>query len=125
VADRKPEGNAWGGRTISADLTTSEWELIEMLREQKPDEIGLGPELRLRLIGANSKYWLRLAEETRSEAEQITDPRSKQMMLNVAETYNGMARRAEKKGRDPHQNAGIPAPAMCPPRKGLVASKTR
>jgi hypothetical protein len=94
-----------------------------MLREQTPDEIG--PELRLRLIGANSKYWRRLAEETRSEAEQITNPRSKQMMLNVAETYNGMARRAEKKGRDPHQNAGIPAPAMCPPRKGLVASKTR
>jgi len=90
-----------------------------MLREQKPDEIGLGPELRLRLIGANSKYWLRLAEETRSEAEQITDPRSKQMMLNVAETYNGMARRAEKKGRDPHQNAGIPAPAMCPPAQGF------
>ena len=55
------------------------------------------PELRLRLVGANSEYWRRLAQEARSEAEQITNSRAKQMMLNVAETYDGMARRAEKK----------------------------
>ncbi len=48
-------------------------------------------------VSDDSEYWRRLAEETRIEAEQITNPRAKQMMLNVAETYDGMARRAEKK----------------------------
>jgi hypothetical protein len=48
-------------------------------------------------VSDDSEYWRRLAEEARSEAEQITHPRAKQMMLNVAETYDGMARRAEKK----------------------------
>ena len=48
-------------------------------------------------ISDDSEHCRRLAEEARSEAEQITSPRAKQMMLNIAETYDGMARRAEKK----------------------------
>jgi hypothetical protein len=50
-------------------------------------------------ISDDSEHWRRLAEEARIEAEQITNPRAKQMMLNIAETYDAMARRAEKKPR--------------------------
>jgi predicted Rossmann-fold nucleotide-binding protein len=52
-------------------------------------------------VSDDSEYWRRLAEEARSEAEQITKPRAKQTMLNVAETYDAMARRAEKKEKPP------------------------
>jgi hypothetical protein len=45
--------------------------------------------------------WRRIAEEVRSEAEQMTNGRAKQMMVNVAETYEAMARRAEKKKKPP------------------------
>jgi hypothetical protein len=42
------------------------------------------------------EQWRTLAEEVRSEAEQITNGRAKQIMLNIAETYEAMARRAPK-----------------------------
>ena len=42
------------------------------------------------------EQWRTLAEEVRSEAEQITNGRAKQIMLNIAETYESMARRAQK-----------------------------
>ena len=52
-------------------------------------------------VSDDAEQWRRLAEEIRSEAEQITNPRAKQMMLNVAETYEAMASRAKKKKEPP------------------------
>jgi|GraSoiStandDraft_4_1057263.scaffolds.fasta_scaffold10879826_1 hypothetical protein len=47
------------------------------------------------------EHWRKVAEEVRSEAERITNGRAKQMMLNIAETYGGMARRAQKSKEPP------------------------
>jgi hypothetical protein len=47
------------------------------------------------------EHWRSLAEEVRSEAEQMTNGRAKQMMLNLAETYEAMARRAQKREKNP------------------------
>ena len=47
------------------------------------------------------EQWRTLAEEVRSEAEQTTNGRAKQMMLNLAETYEAMARRAQKRKEPP------------------------
>ena len=47
------------------------------------------------------EQWRTLAEEVRSEAEQITNGRAKQIMLNIAETYEAMARRAQKRKEPP------------------------
>jgi hypothetical protein len=62
-----------------------------------------GAAVAMMQISDESEHWRRLAEEARSEAAQITNPRAKQMLLNVADTYDAMARRAEKKlpGSDP------------------------
>ena len=51
-------------------------------------------------VSDDSEYWRRLAEEARSEAEQITKTRAKQTMLNVAETYDAMARGVRKPPRN-------------------------
>jgi hypothetical protein len=48
-------------------------------------------------VSDDAEQWRRLAEEVRSEAEQITNARAKRMMLTVAETYEAMAGRAKKK----------------------------
>jgi hypothetical protein len=47
------------------------------------------------------EQWRTLAEEVRSEAEQITNGRAKQIMLNIAQTYDAMARRAQKRKEPP------------------------
>jgi hypothetical protein len=52
-------------------------------------------------VGDEPEQWRTLAEEVRSEAEQITNGRAKQIMLNIAQTYDAMARRAQKRKEPP------------------------
>ena len=42
----------------------------------------------------NPRYWRNYAEETRTIADQMTDPECKRMLMGVAETYAALARRA-------------------------------
>jgi hypothetical protein len=48
-------------------------------------------------------HWRDRAEEARTRAEQINDPRSRKMMLRVADDYELLANRAETRvsGRSP------------------------
>jgi molecular chaperone GrpE (heat shock protein) len=46
------------------------------------------------------KHWRERAEEARVHAEQLTDPDSRKKMLRIAEDYEELARRAEKRLRD-------------------------
>jgi len=43
------------------------------------------------------KHWRERAEEARVLAEQITDEKSKKMILRIAEDYEELARRAERR----------------------------
>jgi hypothetical protein len=45
----------------------------------------------------NPVHWRNRAEEARVNAEQISDPESKRMMLEIAEGYLRLAERAERR----------------------------
>ena len=47
----------------------------------------------------NPKHWRARAEDSRRHAEQLTDRESKWTMLEIAEGYETLARRAEQRLR--------------------------
>src|SRR5262245_49568997 len=66
----------------------------------RPDDFGTRATMPQRLN--NPRYWISYAEETRTIAEQMQDPECKRRLLDVAETYAWLARRAlaeEQSGR--------------------------
>ncbi len=48
----------------------------------------------------NAKHWRDRADEARVHAEQLTDPEAKRMMLGIAESYERLAHRAERRRLD-------------------------
>ena len=45
------------------------------------------------------QYWLMRAEESRTLADQMSDPRAKQAMLRMAEEYDELAAHSQKRTR--------------------------
>jgi hypothetical protein len=45
----------------------------------------------------NVEHWRGRAEEARVHAEQMTDPEARRMMLEIAASYDKLARRAEER----------------------------
>ena len=43
------------------------------------------------------KHWRERAKEARAHAQQMTDPEAKRMMLEIAEDYEKLARRAQER----------------------------
>jgi hypothetical protein len=48
----------------------------------------------------NPQHWRDRAEEARVNAEQMSDPEAKRMMLEIAEGYLRLAERAEQRRRE-------------------------
>jgi hypothetical protein len=48
----------------------------------------------------SSRYWRKRAERVRSYAAEMTDPESKQAMLELADSYELLAQRADKRDEE-------------------------
>jgi len=48
---------------------------------------------------SDPEYWRRRAEEARTLAAELTDPEAKRKMLKIAEDYETLARRPERRLR--------------------------
>jgi hypothetical protein len=46
---------------------------------------------------SNVKHWQHRAEEARVHGGQLTDPEAKRMMLEIAASYDQLAKRAEER----------------------------
>lgn len=47
----------------------------------------------------NPAHWRARAEEVRTIADQLDDPKAREMMLKIADTYEKLARNAEARTR--------------------------
>jgi hypothetical protein len=55
---------------------------------------------------SDPQYWRRRAEEARTLADELTDPEAKRKMLKIAEDYETLARRPERRLRQHSSNEG-------------------
>ena len=49
----------------------------------------------------NPKHWRERASEARAIADQVNEPEAKRMMLEIAQTYEQLAERAEARAARP------------------------
>src|SRR5262245_30276496 len=64
-------------------------------------ELYLRPSFPVAKVPINDpKHWRERAEEARTVADEMNDPDSKRKMLRIADDYEELARRAEKRLRD-------------------------
>ena len=56
-------------------------------------------------LSSNQTHWLQRAQEARAMAEQLADREARQAMLEIAENYEKIAKRAEAR------EVGVPMPA--------------
>jgi hypothetical protein len=53
----------------------------------------------------NPQHWRDRAEEARVNAEQMSDPESRRMMLEIADGYMRLSERAERRLRESEKSA--------------------
>ena len=56
----------------------------------------------------NPAHWIARAEEVRAVADDMQDPESKRMLLKIAEDYDTIAERAQRRLNEKAAREGIP-----------------
>src|SRR5262249_1598007 len=74
-------------------LTKASCECYQLIRDRTASHL---PKVPIN----DPKHWRERAEEARTVADALTDPASKRRMLRIADDYDELARRAEKRLRD-------------------------
>src|SRR5262245_46398234 len=90
LADAILGAAAEGGRDVGR-LKRAGLLAMAMHYRLEPADFGLEAVMPQRVN--NPRYWQSYAEETRTIAEQITDPECKRLLIGVSETYAELARR--------------------------------